>query len=256
MKIARLVKIAPTLLLVAFLAYAAYSIQVSLSNPAATRSGQANEGDAMGTKALASDEVGAASTGDQVRDPFQGGSRPVAPAIVAPEPEQAAPITLQSDPIAVLVQEMSLEATFIQGRDQIVIIDGRMYSKGQQLLLDVEDDSGKSSSTSLLVARVMPTKVILQAGNTQYELGYPNQLGRRPDDGPRTGSEPPRVPDLTALGPTNQLGMIQTLLNLMSGKGNNPIDTGKQSARPRGASRPPRSRGRRPATASARLDNP
>ena len=38
----------------------------------------------------------------------------------------------------------------------------------------------------------MPTKVILQAGNTQYELGYPNQLGRRPDDGPKTGSEPPR----------------------------------------------------------------
>ena len=39
MNIARLVKIAPTLLLVAFLAYAAYSIQVSLSIPAATRSG-------------------------------------------------------------------------------------------------------------------------------------------------------------------------------------------------------------------------
>ena len=155
----------------------------------------------MGTKALASNEVGAASTGNQVRDPFQGGSRPVASAIVAPEPEQAAPITLQSDPIAVLVQEMSLKATFIQGRDQIVIIDGRMYSKGQQLLLDVEDDSGKSSSTSLLVARVMPTKVILQAGNTQYELGYPNQLGRRSDDGPKTGSEPPQVPDLTAPAP-------------------------------------------------------
>ena len=93
----------------------------------------------MGTKALASNEVGAAVPGDQVRDPFQGGSRPVASAIVAPEPEHCTDHA-SIRPHRRVCPGNESQSNFYSGRDQIVIIDGRMYSKGQQLLLDVEDE--------------------------------------------------------------------------------------------------------------------
>ena len=60
----------------------------------------------------------------------------------------------------------------------MAIIDGRIYSKGQHLLID--GDSGKSSAT-LTVINVLPAKVILQGGDKNYVLGYPDQLGSRPD---------------------------------------------------------------------------
>ena len=57
------------------------------------------------------------------------------------------------DTLAEIVQRLKLDATFLQGRDQMAIIDGRIYSKGQHLLID--GDSGKSSAT-LTVVNVLP----------------------------------------------------------------------------------------------------
>ena len=40
----------------------------------------------------------------------------------------------ETDPLAGFVQGLSLDATFLQGKTQIAIINGRMYHQGQHLL--------------------------------------------------------------------------------------------------------------------------
>ena len=221
--------------MVAFLAYSVYAIHESLSDPAATRADQTKAGKAPRNNALVTGELGEENAADQVRDPFQVSSNPVAAAVDVPKPQNAAPPTPNSDPVAEIVQGLRLDATFVQGRDQIAIIDGRMYSKGQHML--IQDDSG-DSSTALVVAHVTSTKVILRAGSRNYELSYPDQLGRRPDERPNSESAPSRAADIAEPDPSGQMALIRSILDMALGKsetGNPPSSTS------RSASRPPRS---------------
>ena len=89
-----------------------------------------------------------------------------------------------SDLLAEIVRGLKLDATFLQGRDQMAMINGRVYSKGQSLLLD--GNLGDSSPT-LVVVNVLPAKVILGSGDRNYVLGYPDQLGGRADKSAGTG---------------------------------------------------------------------
>ena len=111
----------------------------------------------------------------RLRNPFQAVTPPAATSD-APEPDAAAPPT--SDPLADIIAGLSLDATFLQGRDQIAIINGRIYHKGQKLDLPGDDES----RPPVLVLFVKPTGVILKGGGKNYLLGYPEHLVKKPDE--------------------------------------------------------------------------
>jgi len=255
MNTAQAIKAAPTLILVAFLAYSSYSMHTSLPGAAAEDAALAKGLDILVQDLVESGSAAAAKLGKEIRDPFQVIVPPTAPVELAkvqdpPPPEPSA------DPMAELVQGLSLDATFIQGRDQIAIIDGRIYSRGQRLVVAVEDGQ---SSTPLVVASVFPTKVVLQGGGKSYVLGYPNQLVKLKDESPRGGAPSPGESTMAELDPGGQMAMFQKLLNSPLGAlgksmiGNSLAtdssprgSSGPQPSRPPGARTTPRSRAGNP----------
>src|SRR5262249_36285633 len=122
-------------------------------------------------------------------------------------------------------------ATFLRSSEQHAIIDGRLYAKGQHLLL--KEDSGWTYST-LFVAAVEPMKVILQGGGKRYELAYPEKLGeKRPAENDNGRG---RAPAMAEIEPAGQLAFYQRLLNSPLGAlGKGLIGGSKQSAPPAGA---------------------
>jgi hypothetical protein len=168
----KLLKLAPTAVLLASLGYACFTLQAALPGAA-----EAETELARGLDVLLKDLVAvhAAVGGDPVRtrDPFVSVARPV------PEAEVAAQASAQqaSDPLAEIIDGLGLEATFIQGRDQMAVINGRFYQKGQHLVLPGD---GEKALPPLTLLFVKPTGVILRGGDKNYFLGYPDQLGRKP----------------------------------------------------------------------------
>ncbi len=162
MNAAKLIKLAPMLVMITVLAYAGYSINTSASDPDAGEPGVAK-----GVEAVVRDNVTAGSSIEDgpvgaVRDPFQ----------VSLEPgglKSQDGAVADFDRLAKIVQELKLDATFLQGREQMAIINGRVYSKGQHLVLD-------GDLTPLFVANVLPATVVLRGGDRDYVLGYPDQL--------------------------------------------------------------------------------
>ena len=181
MKTVKLLKLAPMLIMVAFLAYTVYSIYASLGAPAAGQSDPKKGLEIKVDDIL--DASGAAVrslASEGLRNPFQVRTKPG-----APEAQDATLLDSEMTPLAEIVRGLTLEATFLQGRDQLAMIDGRVYSQGQHLVL--KGGSGKSVST-LSVASVSPAKVILEGGGQNYELTYPDQLGGRANK--TRGAEP------------------------------------------------------------------
>ena len=77
------------------------------------------------------------------------------------------------DPYLALVQGLTLNATFVQGKTQFASINGRLYERGQHL-------EGPGDETSLLVvAQVTPAEVVLEANGSRYRLGYPDRFTTR-----------------------------------------------------------------------------
>ena len=202
MTTAKLINLLPMLIMVTFLGYTGYSINASAGDPAAGESGLEKDLDSMLQNMIAVGDAVADSTSNSAfRNPFQVRSQPAAVAHaddVSPDPAV--------DTMAEIVQRLKLGATFLQGRAQMAIIDGRIYSKGQHLLID--GDSGKSSAT-LTVINILPEKVILHGGDKNYVLGYPDQLGSRPDKA-RVESPETATAEIDAGG---QLALFQKLLN-------------------------------------------
>jgi len=213
----KLLKAAPLLIMVAFLAYAGYSIHASAGDPAAGQSGLAKDKGAVVQDIVTAGDAMAGGLTGALRDPFQVSLKPGA---VASAPKSQDDASLNSDRLAEIVQGLKLDATFLQGRDEMAIINGRVYSKGHYLIIDA--NSGKSSSR-LFVVSVLPAKVVLRGGDTDYVLGYPDQLAlsQKPLNSPRS------APGKTAIGNPGQA-----------------------------APRSHRSRGVRAATAAARTGNP
>jgi hypothetical protein len=230
-------------------------MHASLPDAAAEDAALAKGLDTLVQDLVESGSAAAARLGKEVRDPFQVIVPKSAP-VVAAKVQDTTPPEPVADPLAELVQGLSLDATFIQGRDQIAIIDGRIYSRGQRLVLDGDD--GKTS-VPLVVASVFPTKVVLQGGGKSYVLGYPNQLGKRKDESPRGEAARSQETALAELDPGGQMAMFQKLLNSPLGAlgksmlGNSlPADSlpqaapGPQSSRSRGGRTGPRTRAGNP----------
>ncbi|MFI5454614.1 MAG: hypothetical protein ACHRXM_04110 [Isosphaerales bacterium] len=191
MNTVKLLKLAPMLIMIAFLAYTVYSIHASLPAPTAGQSDPKKGLEIMVDDVLNASAATARSLASEgLRNPFLVRTKPG-----MLESQDVAALDPVTVPLAEIVRGLTLEATFLQGRDQMAIIDGRVYSQGQHLFLEGDaGDAGKSVS-ELSVASVLPAKVILQGGGQNYELSYPDQLGRRADKtrraGAPSGGQPP-----------------------------------------------------------------
>ena len=121
-------------------------------------------------------------------------------------PELDAAADPPTDPLVEIIAGLSLDATFLQGPDQIAIINGRIYHKGQRLDLPGDDES----RPPLLVLFVKPTGVILRGDGKNYLLGYPEHFVKKPDEAAMAAA---REAEAEQLDPAGQSAMFQKLLN-------------------------------------------
>jgi hypothetical protein len=231
MNTASLLKRAPILIMVICLSYACFKIHAILPDSGAGRNDLAKGLDVMVEDALhaGADEVKALAR-VALRDPFR--IRPKSED--APKPEDVTAADPGSDPLAGVVQGLSLDATFLQGKTQIAIINGRMYNQGQHLLLQA--DSGKSYSP-LFIQNVQAQRVTLKAHNKTYELGYPEKLGARPADR-REGGGATKDGSIAEIDPEGELAFYKKLMNSPLGK------LGKSLTRKTGAGAAPSQAGK------------
>jgi hypothetical protein len=184
MNAARLIKHGPMLILVAFLAYAGYSIHASADDPGEDQAGQVKDVNAVQKEIITADNAEEGVQAGGLRDPFQVVVKPGPVASAHGSHEDDAP---DSDLLAEIVRGLKLDATFLQGGDELAIINGRIYSKGERLLINAK--SGNALSP-LVVVGVVPGWVTLRGGDKDYVLGYPDQpvLSRK------THTSPARAP--------------------------------------------------------------
>ncbi|WP_165220493.1 hypothetical protein [Aquisphaera insulae] len=156
-----LLRLTPTLLIMAAMGYAAYAISAA---PAPAFSPPAAAPAAPPPKAAGA--VAEAPIPDRGRNPFTVVVR------VDPENGDGRPAGADgaADPLMATVRGLTLNATFVQGRTQLASINGRLYRQGQRI--NGPDDA----ETPLAVAQVGPAHVVLVAGGTRYTLGYPEDL--------------------------------------------------------------------------------
>lgn len=202
MNASRIIKLAPTALVLVFLGYASYSLQASLPGAAERQAALAKGLDLMLQDIVTSDPIGADKLG-RLRDPFLPVVRAATSSAGVEHVAVAAP---EDDPLIDVVAALNLDATFLQGGDQLAIINGRFYKKGQALVLAGGD---KDSQPSLVVLFVKPTGVILRGGNKNYLLGYPDQLGKRSPADKDAVTDPANS---AVLDPAGQNAMFQRLL--------------------------------------------
>lgn len=211
MNTARLLKSAPILIMVVCLSYACYKIHAILPDSGAGGNDLAKGLDVMVEDAIhaGADDV-RALTRVALRDPFRIRLKPA----TAAAHEDVTTADPESDPLTGVVQGLSLDATFLQGKTQIAIINGRMYHRGQHLLL--QGDSRKSFSP-LFVQNVQVQRVTLMAHNRTYELGYPEKLGNKPDDR-RKGGGTSADGSIAEIDPEGELAFVKRLVNSPLGK--------------------------------------
>jgi hypothetical protein len=171
LKTIKLANRVPTLIMLAFLTYASYSVHASLPDAANEGKDMANGPDVMMKDLLhASADEAKSLTNVVFRDPFRASQKPAD----APKPQKAdLAEDSGADPLAELVKGLALDATFLQGQTQIAIINGRSYHRGQHLI--AQGDTGRTD-TPLFVKDVLKHSVTLSARGKTYELGYPDQL--------------------------------------------------------------------------------
>ena len=189
MNMTRLIKVLPMLVTAAALAYAAYSIQpvVPIRTPAAGAAKAEKQAPVQGAgKAVTAADFAEASPAVRValRNPFEV----VAKLDRNEDDKNSTPEFEQDDPSLVALESLTLDATFLQGRTQMAIIDGRIYEPGQNLV------GANDEPSSLIVTQVFMNKVIFQAEGKRYFLAYPDQLGP-----PTASAGDPMVPWPTML---------------------------------------------------------
>ena len=205
----KLLKLAPTVIMAAVMGYSTYAVQPAGPVPAATNKSKSDSPIASLVQPNA-EKVNDPALLKPIRNPFV--------AIVQSAPHghgkgganagQAA-----SDPYRVLLQQMTLNATFIQGSAEYASINGRLYRRGERL------DGPDGGQSGLSIVRVKPTEVVLEAEGKYYTLAYPEQLtaSAAPARGPagtnRTtgrsgpqGRSPVRIPRFADLAPFRDRG--------------------------------------------------
>jgi hypothetical protein len=211
MNTASLLKRAPILIMVVCLSYAVYKVHAIVPDSSPGRNDLAKGLDLLVEDALhaGADEV-QALTHAALRDPFRLSMKPVD----APKSKEVTLADPETDPLAAIVEGLSLDATFLQGKTQIAIISGRMYHQGEHLLL--QGDSGKSYSP-LFLQSVQAQSVTLMAHQKSYALGYPEKLGTRPADRSK-GGPAPADGSLAEIDPEGELAFVKRLVNSPLGK--------------------------------------
>jgi hypothetical protein len=197
MAVLKLLKIAPMLLMVGVLTYAAYEVN-TLMAPIASHPG--GRGDGGGDSSLAQEENTSFMGGLErkaIRDPFAAVSNSKAKAGAATE--------ATVDPFPAIIGQLDLSMTFVQGKTQYAVINGRLYHQGVRL------EGLPGEGASLVLAKVERYAAILSAGGKSYRLSYPDGLtniaSRRPRPGSRAAA--PVVAD-PSMSP--QLSLIRALL--------------------------------------------
>jgi hypothetical protein len=167
----KLLKLAPTLIMVAVMGYATYSGQPAAPSTAEARTAKSKQ---AGTGAGAVDSLidpDAGKADDLAhrnlgRNPFLVVVKPAADG----HGKGGEGWSAASDPYRALLQQMTLNATFIQGSVQYASINGRLYRRGEQL------DGLDGAHSGLLIVQVTPAEVVLEAEGTHYTLAYPEQF--------------------------------------------------------------------------------
>jgi hypothetical protein len=205
MSAARLIKLLPTLILVGSLGYCMSTIESDLPGAAEARA-EAQKGlEQLLQDLVAEGSDAAVKLEGQLRDPFWA-------AVAAPSPPESAaqdlPHSPETDALAELVRGLTLDATFLQGRDQLAVINGRIYGRGQRLAIP-GDDAGPGRG--LQVFAVTRTGVLLKGDGKSYMLGYPERLGTKKGNDDESG--PAREQAMAEIDPAGQMEMFQRLLN-------------------------------------------
>ena len=215
---AKLSKMAPTVLMVALLAYFGYSVEENIDDPTGA---SATDSLASSTLARVEKEVLAiesafVSSAAAVRDPF----RTVAAAAEELEEEVTQGGTTQTnhvdhtDAIAEMLKAMTLDATFVQGTEQIAIIGGKMYRKGQKLKFP---GSGDEAPRLLVMTFVSKDRVFFRGDNKTYSLGYPDKLHSTPHSKPGD-EQTPLGAEMAEIDPGGELEFYKSLANSPLGK--------------------------------------
>jgi hypothetical protein len=215
MNMTRLIKVLPMLVMVASLAYAAYSIQpvVSSLSPAAgaAKAGKQAvvEGAGQAVTAASSPE---ASPAVRVagRNPFQVVAKPDR----IEDGKNSTPELEKTDSPLATLEGLTLNATFLQGRTQMAIIDGRIYEPGQNLV------GANDEPSPLIVTQVFMNKVIFQADGKRYYLAYPDQLApptASTEDELAAPGQGELPPGLGSQDLGSQLALIRALLSSPNG---------------------------------------
>ena len=209
MNTAQLLRLAPTLILATFLAYSSYSMQASLPGAAEERAELSKGLDTMVDDILVRQRRNRANgwAVRAFRDPFQvrtqGGSQPHVPRPCAARS--------RTDPLAEIVKRPDARCHRAP-RPRPDRDHRRPDLFPRAAPAHRRRDSGKSRS-SLWVANVLPAKVILHGDGKDYVLGYPDQLGRKPDSGNEAASRLAKEQAMGEIDPGGQLALFQKLLN-------------------------------------------
>ena len=249
MNMTRLIQVLPMLVTVAALAYAAYSIQpvVPILAPAAGSAPAGKQAPVEGAgQAVTAAGFVEASPAVRVagRNPFEVAAKPDR----SEDDKNSTPELEKDDPSLVALEGLTLDATFLQGRTQMAIIDGRIYEPGQNLV------GANDEPSPLIVTQVFMNKVIFQAEGKRYFLAYPDQLGpptAGAEDEPAAPGQGELPPGLGSQDLGSQLALIRTLLNSSNGAlgagmigaagGGNPLADNAPRTNPLGARRGARS---------------
>ena len=206
----KLIKMAPMLILVTSLGYSIYTVEPSHLVTASLSAELAKGLEIMADEVI---DAGASTTRALVeegsRDPFQIAST-TTDAVDSAEAQGGDASDPKSDPLADMVARLTLDATLLQGRDQVAIIGGRFYSRGQHLRLN---DVGGKDSSPLQVVSILQTKVVLRGNDRTYVLSYPEKLGQRKDKSSELGPTMPGGAAMPELDPAGQNAMFGKLLN-------------------------------------------
>jgi hypothetical protein len=205
MNASMLLKFLPMLVMLVSLAYAAYTVQWlgSTLEPVLSQSATKQpEIKGAGPDSAASRSQDASpAIADTVRDLFQVVAKPgTGDEANGPGSNKLKTVV---DPITVLLQGLTLNATLLRGRTQLAVINGRIYNAGQHL----EGRDGQPSPLSL--TKVFASKVVIEAEGKHYVLAYPTNFDT-PVAARESRSGAQDSLDMRGLDP--QLALIQALL--------------------------------------------
>ncbi|MDR3618306.1 MAG: hypothetical protein P4L85_03075 [Paludisphaera borealis] len=214
----RLLRFAPTLVILGVLIYCAQAIDETLaSRPRAPKV----ETLASVLARLGLDAVGAGETAGldaetdalavrRLRDPFNLEAKS-AETPNGPDGSKVA----RGDRHAEFVDQAVLNATFIQNKTRLAVINGKLYKQGQAVA-----GTGQGGASALVVHTVKPDEVVLTSDRGSYALTYSDRLTNAKTAGGRRGGSTRRGPAVGA-SPVDvsdpQLAVIRAILGAQFG---------------------------------------